>query len=341
MTTHIQQPLTPEILVSRLGDYLVERQLISAEDLQRALAYQAQLREQGETVRLGKILTELGLIEQTVLDHAITEQILQLRTALQDANQQLERRVEQRTAELREALRKLSEMSEMKSNFVSNISHELRTPLTHIKGYLDLLSSGDLGGLNADQAHALSVMTRSSERLENLIEDLIRFSLMERGELTLKIQPVDLIQVAKTVVERAQPKAQAQNIHLDLQFPPKLTKVDIDEEKISWVVLQLIDNAIKFTPPGGSVQLILQDDDEYIRVTVSDTGIGIPPAELEHIFEAFRQVDGSSTRRYGGTGLGLALVHKIIEAHDTTIEVHSQPQRGSQFEFRLKKSLDG
>src|SRR5512143_1394630 len=184
--------LTPEMLVPRLGEALVRTEHITDPDLQRALAYQQEQAEQGKTILLGQALLDLNLIDQATLDEAVTEQIIQLRSALQAANRTLERRVQERTAELEAALHRLSELNQMKANFVANISHELRTPLTHIKGYVELMVSDSLGPLTEEQRHALQVSQRASDRLENLIEDLIMFAMASRGELSLKQEPLDL-----------------------------------------------------------------------------------------------------------------------------------------------------
>src|SRR5512134_141254 len=182
-----QTQLTPEMLVPRLGDYLVQRAYITETDLQKALAYQQEKMTDNQTYLLGQALIDLKLIDRAVLDRAVTEQIIQLRSALQVANRNLERRVQERTAELQKALERLSELTQMKANFVSNVSHELRTPLTHIKGYIELLISESLGKISEEQRHALQVSQRSSSKLESLIEELIMFSLATRGEMSLKL----------------------------------------------------------------------------------------------------------------------------------------------------------
>ncbi len=334
-----EKNLTPEVLVPRLGDYLVEKGLISPGDLLKALDRQKQPRPpDSPALLLGNILIEMGVIDRASLDQAITEQIIQLRAALQDANQKLERRVQERTAELREALRKLSELSKLKTNFVANISHELRTPLTHIKGYLELLLSGELGSLEDDQLQSLKVIHHATGRLERLIEDLILFSMSESGDFALNIQPFCLSSVCRAAIDNSQSKADAKSIALILDSLPDLPYVQGDEEKISWVILQLLDNAIKFTPNGGNVSIHLEMEDDNVQLAVTDTGIGIPSDRLDEIFEPFHQLDGSSTRKYGGTGLGLSLASKIMEAHGRKIFVASHPDQGSEFRFSLLTS---
>jgi signal transduction histidine kinase len=329
-------PLTPEVLVPRLGETLVQKGLLSEADLQKALVYQAERQQTGEHCLLGQALLDLGLLNRPQIDHAVTEQIIQLRNALEDANRFLEKRVADRTAELQEALRKLSELSQMKANFVANVSHELRTPLTHIKGYLELLTNESLGSINAEQKSALQVSQRSTGRLESLIDNLILFSLAARGEMTLQLAIVDLNKLGQEIISLSRSKAEDRNVSLHFCGKTDIPYARADGEKISWVILQLIDNAIKFTPCGGEVTLLIQpESDKLIMVSVTDTGIGIPTNQLNEVFEAFHQLDSSSTRRYGGTGLGLALVREIISAHGSVIEVESEDGKGTRFRFPL------
>ncbi len=331
-----EHSLTPELLVPRLGEYLVQQGIITADDLKRALAYQRKMEKSGGHWLLGQALMELKLIDQKSLDTAITEQIIRLRNALEDANRNLERRVQERTGELQEALHKLSELNQMKANFVANISHELRTPLTHIKGYLELLASGSLGGLNEEQTDALHVSQNATGRLENLIKSLIMFAMAARGEMTLQLVPVNLERVAAEVMANSKPKALDRQVTLRGDVRPGLPPVKADEEKITWAILQLVDNAIKFTPSGGQVTLSIQPEtDGLVAVSVADTGIGIPEERLGEIFEPFHQLDGTSRRRFGGTGLGLALTQEILTAHGSRIEVKSNEGKGSVFRFPL------
>jgi len=328
--------LTPEMLVPRLGDALVQAGHISAEALQRALAFQNDRMEQGRPVLLGQALIELGFLDRVTLDQAVTEQIIELRTALQNANKTLDRRVRERTAELQQALERLSELGEMKANFVANISHELRTPLTHIKGYLELLATNALGGLSDEQRHAVDVSTKASRRLEKLIEDLLMFSRSSHGEVSFRQEILDIRLLSEGAVEAARPKAAQAGLDLALVGTERVPKVQGDGEKVLWALNQLLDNAIKFTPSGGHVMLGLRSENtNVVLVSVRDTGIGMPPERLSEIFEPFRQLDGSSKRRAGGTGLGLALVRQIVEAHGSVLEVKSIQGEGSTFQFPL------
>ena len=328
--------LSPEMLVPRMGEYLVQKGLITDENLQTALDYQLKETDKGNSILLGQALVDLNFIDRSDLDQAVTEQILQLRSALQAANRTLERRVEERTVELQKALERVSELSQLKANFIANISHELRTPLTHIKGYIELLITESLGPITEEQKHALQVSQQSSGRLEGLIEDLIMVSLASRGELIVKLDDMDIRRIANLAVKSFVVKAQDREINLQAVIDDNVPFVQGDSQKIGWVLSQLIDNAIKFTSTGGSVVVsVKREGENLVVVSVTDTGIGITPSRLNEIFEPFHQLDGSSTRRYGGTGLGLSLVRQIVEAHGSMIEVQSVDGRGTTFKFPL------
>ena len=328
--------LTPEMLVPRLGEYLIQKGHISKEDLEKALKAQKKLIADGGSPLLGQTLVDLNIISRDILDQAVTEQIIQLRSALQATNRSLERRVQERTAELQTALERLAELSKLKANFISNISHELRTPLTHIKGYTELLISESLGPVTDEQKHALQVSQKSTTRLENLIEDLIMVSITSRGDLALKQEPLDMRRIANLSVKNFIQKAEERGVTVHAVLDRHLPFAQADSQKLLWVLGQLLDNAIKFTPSGGRVILRVQHESEkLLSVSVTDTGIGIPKERIEEIFQPFHQLDGAATRRYGGTGLGLLLVRQIVEAHGSMLEVNSNEGRGSTFKFPL------
>lgn len=326
------RPMSVEQLVPRLGDLLLAQGYITEAQLQEALARRAQ----GSGSRLlGQILMEMGAVTRETLDRVIARQILELQNALLQANRTLEQNVAERTAELEMALLKLTELNQLKSNIVANISHELRTPLTHIKGYVTLLAEGELGQLAAPQLEALNATREAVNRLEQLLEGLIAYAASARGEMTLNLKSVRIAPFVEEVLQRARPAAEQKGLRLDRRISITQPVFWGDEEKLSWVLLQLLDNAVKFTPQGGSVMLNVADEGHRVRFAVQDTGIGIPADRLEEIFEDFRQLDGSATRRYGGAGLGLALVRRIVEAHGARIHVESQEGRGSIFSFAL------
>lgn len=327
-------PLTPEILVPRIGEYLVEKGLISSEDLLSALELQ-QVQKQGQSFPplLGQILVVLGKISPQELDLAITELIIQLRLALQSSNQALEKRVKDRTSQLEDALNRLEEASQAKNNFIANISHELRTPLTHIIGCLNLMTGQDLGSLSEEQQEVMQIMTRATSRLEQLIEDLILFSDSQKEDFSLQITSFSMHNLGVRLVERIKSRAKDKKIEIMFTCDPAIPEAKADEDKISWVISHLLENAIKFTPEAGKISLEIAPAGKILHIAVKDTGIGIPQDRINEIFLPFHQLDASSTRKYGGTGLGLSLAKKIVEAHGSVLKVTSQVNKGSIFEF--------
>ena len=331
----IKFPISPEVLIPRLGEKLVQRGVITIENLETALLYQKEQAALGKPVLLGQALIHMGHLDRATLDQTITAQILDLQAALSRSNRDLEKRVQEYTADLQRALQKLSELNQLKSNFISNISHELRTPLTHVKGYLELLSDQSLGPLAKDQIEATQVMGRAVERLETLINDLIKYSETAKGGLSLRLETVAIHDLLEEVTTRSLYKAKNRDITLKCTIPKSLPKVIADEENIQWVISQLVDNAIKFTNPGGKVTVVARIEGPQVTISVLDTGIGIPKEQLDEIFLPFHQLDNSPRRRYGGTGLGLALVKRIVEAHNTHLQIESVPGEGSRFQFSL------
>jgi len=333
-----QAAVEPEAAVPRIGEYLVRQGLVNEAQLARALKRQAELASAGESRLLGQTLVDLQILDRETLDRAITRQILELHGALQQTNRTLELRVDERTTELRRALERLSELGQLKANLISNVSHELRTPMSQIVGYVDLLAQGSLGSLSPEQSDALQVVRRAVDRLERLVEDLVEFSSASRRGVTLDLTDVDLQPLAQEAIARLKDKAERARVRLRAEIPPGLPRVRADREKLGWVLHQLLDNGVKFTPPEGSVAIQASLQSAAVMICVRDTGIGIPRERIGELFEPFHQLDGSTTRRYGGTGLGLALVHLILGGHGASIRVESQEGAGTQFSFLLPAS---
>lgn len=328
--------LTPEMLIPRMGEYIVQKGMVSEANLQKALAYQQEQIKQGKPFLLGQALMELNMLDRDTLDQVVTEQLIQLRSALQSSHRNLEQRVKERTSDLNEALQRLSELSKMKANFVANISHELRTPLTHVKGYVELLITESLGPISEDQRRALLVSQRATTKLESLIEDIIMFSLASRGEMSMKLDNADIGRIVSLAAKSALSKAEERGVQIIAVVPENIPAVQADPEKIGWVVNQLLDNGIKFTPAGGSVVIALKEEGvNLVILSVTDTGIGIPSTRLSEVFEPFHQLDASSTRHFGGTGLGLALVRQIVEGHGSLLDIQSVEGKGSTIKFPL------
>jgi signal transduction histidine kinase len=326
-------PLAEQLVLPRFGEFLLKNNFIAESQLQAALAQQ-QAASRERPLPLGQILLEMGVVTREQLDVAAIQQVRQLQEMLIEDNRQLQRHVNNYVQELWQALRKLDELNQLKSNFLANIRHELRTPLSNIKGYIELLAHGYIGEISAEQKEALAVVSQAAAHLEQLINDLIRFASSAKGELALEQSSFLLDDLATRLLGNIGAKAAAGEVTLKIEIPPALPPVLGDQEKIYWVLFHLLENAIKFTPAGGEVRLTAAPG-KRVRLQVRDTGIGIPPDRIREIFEPFHQLDGSSTRAYGGLGLGLALVRQVVEMHGSQIEVESRPGHGSVFSFDL------
>jgi len=330
------RPFVGDAMLSRFGEFLMKKGYITVAQLEDALQRQKELSATGIRETLGQVLLEMQVLTRQQLELASVEQVQDLQNALRQINTALEQRVADRTRELQEAYRRLTELDRLKGNFVSNISHELRTPLTKIKGFHSLLVSGDLGAVTAEQLEALDVMGRGVAELERLVGDLIQFASGARGEMVLRPSVVLVDELLEVVIAVAGEKARTHGVRLECAAAAGArSAVKGDAEKLRWVVSQLLDNAIKFTPGGGRVAAGTTLAGERVAFWVEDTGPGIAPDRLAELFEPFHQLDGSATRRQGGTGLGLTLVKMILEAHGTAVSVETTLGRGSRFTFEL------
>jgi len=329
-------PFLGDAMLSRFGEFLIGKGYITPVHLDDALNRQREMSARGARETLGQVLLEMQVMTREQLELASVEQVQDLQNALRQANAQLEQRVAERTQELQAAYQRLAELDQLKGNFINNISHELRTPLTKIKGFNMLLAAGDLGSLTEDQVQAVQTMGRGIGELERLVADLIQFATGARGEMVLHLAPTAVGDILAECARAAADKAKRGRVEMLTSAPDVLPQVMADGERIRWVLNQLMDNAVKYTPQDGSVTIGAAVVGDSVRVWVADTGQGIAAEKLPELFEPFHQLDGSTTRRQGGTGLGLALVKMIVEAHQSTIAVESEPGKGSRFWFDLK-----
>jgi len=250
------------------------------------------------------------------------------------AQQDLEKRVEERTHELTEVVEELKRVSKRKSDFVSSVSHELRTPLTSIKGYASILLSKSLGEIPEAIKQRLEKINQHSDELVHMINDLLDISRLESGRVFMKTEPCSLKEIAQAALDLLSGQIKEKDLLISLDIPSEV-KVNVDRAQIQRVFVNLISNAIKFTPQNGKISLNTKSAKNFIQVNISDTGIGIPPEEKEIIFEEFYRVDNSINEKIKGTGLGLSLVKNIVEVHKGAIWVESKLGAGSTFSFLL------
>jgi len=233
-----------------------------------------------------------------------------------------------------QARREAEEASRLKDEFLATLSHELRTPLNAILGFAELLEAELLGP--DETREAIQVIKSNAAAQTKLIEDLLDVSRIISGKLRLSVQPVALADVVTAAIETTLPAAVAKGIHLADEIDPAAGRVWGDPARLQQVAWNLLSNAIKFTPQGGSVKVGLQRHNGYVELSVADTGAGISPEFLPYVFERFRQADSSTTRQYGGLGLGLAIVRQLVELHGGTVGVQSPGEgQGATFTVRL------
>jgi GAF domain-containing protein len=271
-------------------------------------------------------------------EHARLAMAFAAQAAVAIENARLYRRLEEQSAQLARAVEELQDLDRLRNQLVQNVSHELRTPLTLIQGYAELLLGEGLGALEPAQRRALRTMQEYIRTLSRLIYNLTALRAFPRE--TLALMPISIAEVIEQVLAEEEPRARSAGIRFHTDFPEDLPPVLGDRERLDLVFYHLIDNAIKFSPDGGDVHIRAWANEEWVHVSVKDEGIGIAPEHLYRIFERFYQVDGSTTRRFGGMGVGLALVWEIVEAHGGTVEVESEPGKGSNFTVRLPQAKE-
>ena len=231
----------------------------------------------------------------------------------------------------------LRRLENVRRDFVANASHEIRTPLTNIKGYTETLLDGALD--DKDNARDfLKIIASDANRLVQLVDDLLDLSRIESGHFDLKPAPCSLEAIIDRVIAGLIKQAQCTRVNIRKDFPANLPAVQVDEPSIAQVILNLVDNGIKYNQKDGWVTISARDKEDVVRVSIQDSGIGIPAEDLPRIFERFYRVDKARSRQMGGTGLGLSIVKHIILAHGGTVSVESELGKGSIFHFTLPKT---
>jgi signal transduction histidine kinase len=260
------------------------------------------------------------------------------------------RELEDKNDKLQTAFDRLKELDRLKSNFLATVSHELRTPLTSIIGYSEMLVEGLAGEMTSEQREFVQTIRDKGEQLLQLIKGLLDLSKLESGTMSLRKSQTDILTALRDVAQTMNPTARKKEVDIVVDVENGLPLIWADAERLRQVFLNLTENAIKFTPPGGKVTLsaritaidaarpddaggvvILSARRTAVEFRVADTGIGIPEGERSRVFDAFYQVDSSSTREAGGTGLGLSIVRRLIDGHDGTVRIQDNTPKGTVF----------
>jgi signal transduction histidine kinase len=260
------------------------------------------------------------------------------------------RELEDKNEKLQTAFDRLKELDRLKSNFLATVSHELRTPLTSIIGYSEMLFEGLAGDLSSEQREFVQTIRDKGEQLLQLIKGLLDLSKLESGTMSLRKSQTDILRILRDVSQTMTPTARKKEVEISVEVENGLPLIWADAERLRQVFLNLTENAIKFTPPKGKVTLsakltsldaarpedaggvvILSARRTAIEFRVADTGIGIPDAEKARVFDAFYQVDSSSTREAGGTGLGLSIVRRLVDGHDGIVRIVDNTPKGTVF----------
>jgi PAS domain S-box-containing protein len=247
-------------------------------------------------------------------------------------------RLRRQNEELEVQYRRAQEANRLKSEFLANMSHELRTPLNAIIGFAELMHDGKVPA-PADQKEFLGDILASSRHLLHLINDVLDLAKVESGSMHLRAEPVDLVDIVGETRNVLQGMADSKRLDLRVEIAAELGDIVADSERLKQVVYNLLSNAIKFTPEGGRVTVkVGPEDADAFRIAVVDTGIGIKPEDIGRLFVEFQQLDASTAKRYPGTGLGLALVRRLVEAQGGRVGVESTPGEGSVFFAVLPRS---
>jgi len=251
------------------------------------------------------------------------------------SRQELELNIQDRTKELAFALEQVKRVSKMKSEFVSAVSHELRTPLTSIKGYASLLIAGKIGQIPPEVKERLEKINKHSDNLVKLINDLLDVLRIESGRVEMHFDECNVLGLIEGIRDLLTPQAKEKNIQIKINVAPETPKIYVNVSQLERVFINLMGNALKFTPQNGTITVTAKPDKEFVLFEVIDTGIGIGPEEQTRLFTEFYRADNEINKNVKGTGLGLSLAKNIVQAHLGKISVKSKPQEGTTFYFTI------
>ena len=264
--------------------------------------------------------------------------LVQVLGELEEKRELLERlntKLEDSNRELNEANARLRELSAMKEEFLALTTHDLRSPLTVISGVINFFTSGRLGEMTAEQKNMVAMMERNTQNLIELVNDLLDASKLESGTMRLDPASIELRGLVGELREQMQPLAHEKEIALEEDVPEELPPLRADRAKLRRILVNLVSNALKFTPKGGHVRLGASREGRLVRVSVEDTGVGIQREDLHDIFDKYAQARSRATRSEKGTGLGLYITRQLVELHGGKISVQSEVGRGSTFSFTI------
>ncbi len=310
-------------------------------------SYAARQWHSNELEFLQQISTQLAIaIKQVAAYEQLQLELCERQQAeqkLAQLNVELEQRVQDRTAELQSTNQELARATRLKDEFLANMSHELRTPLNAILGMTEGIQEEVFGVINEKQTKALQIVTSSATHLLSLINDILDVAKIESGQIQLNCDSIPLNHLCSSSLTFIKQQAFQKHIQLETDFAPNLPHLLVDELRIRQVLINLLTNAVKFTPEGGKViltafrlpNLEASTKQKYIRITVVDNGMGISPENINKLFRPFVQIDSALNRKHSGTGLGLALVKKIVELHGGQVELTSELEVGSCFTIDL------
>ena len=308
------------VLSQALHGYLIAMPAVSGEhgctQMQQAVRISPLTHE-------GKVIGTLTIIDD------VTERVAreaELQAQLEDRSRLLSNE--------RLARNEAERANRLKDEFLATISHELRNPLNAIMGWAHMMRVGNLTPANVERA--VETIYRNAKSQSQLVADLLDVSRIISGKLRLDVRTVDLVYIVNAAVDSIRPGAEAKGIRLQTMFDPAAGPISGDADRLQQIVWNLLTNAVKFTPKGGRIQVKVQRVDSHVEVVVSDTGVGISKEFLPYVFDRFRQADASTTRIHGGLGLGLSIVHQLVDLHGGTVSVHSEGEgKGATFTISL------